>query len=199
LGQSHLIKRCQSGDKQAFEELYQLYCQQALKTAYLISGRRGIAEDIVQEAFIQCFKEIKQLKEPDAFYSWFYKIIIRCGWRMNAKYQNKMIVTGFGENYDTHPDQNSNMDDLVEAKEIYDLIQQALLKLKPPVRAVVVLYYYNDLKIAEISSILGCFQGTIKSRLYTAKKFLEKELKQYFSNEDALPDTNQRKESITNG
>lgn len=87
-----LIKRCQTGDKYAFEELYHLSCHQAIKTAYLISGQRGMAEDIVQEAFIRCYKEIRQLKEPDAFNSWFYKILIRCGWRLLAKNKALSLV-----------------------------------------------------------------------------------------------------------
>nr|WP_243663018.1 sigma factor [Hydrogenispora ethanolica] len=51
-----------------------------------------MAEDIVQEAFIRCYKEIRQLKEPDAFNSWFYKILIRCGWRLLAKNKALSLV-----------------------------------------------------------------------------------------------------------
>ncbi len=196
--QLNLVKRCQNGDKQAFEELYHLYSAQALKTAYLISGHRGVAEDIVQEAFIQCYKEIKQLKEPGAFYAWFYKVLLRCGWRMMAKYQNKNSLTVFLGNYEA-ADGNFYVDDWVEAREVYDLVVKALRKLKAPLRAAVILYYYNNMTIAEIARVLGCVQGTVKSRLHNAKKALEKELRQYFQDVQPLIGREKQKEQIANG
>jgi RNA polymerase sigma factor (sigma-70 family) len=182
LERSDLIKRCQTGDKCAFEELYHLSCHQALKTAYLISGRRGMTEDIVQEAFIQCYKEIRRLKEPDAFNAWFYKILIHCGWRLLAK--NKALSSGSFEIDDTIIDPNFCLDDLVVTREVYEKVQRAMGKLTLPLRAVVILYYYNNMTIREIAKVLGCVQGTVKSRLYNARKLLEKELRPYINNEE---------------
>ncbi len=199
MDQSYLIKRCQVGDKQAFEELYHRYCNQAIKTAYLISGQRGIAEDIVQEAFIQCYKQINQLKEPEAFHAWFYKILIRCGWRMASRNRNGNSRTGLLENYNNIIDRNLWIDDLVETKEAYLRVQQALEKLTTPLRTVVTLYYYNNMSIAEIALALGCVQGTVKSRLHNAKKMLKKEMKRYFSDDDLLVGIEKQKESISNG
>jgi RNA polymerase sigma factor (sigma-70 family) len=177
-----LIKLCQTGDKDAFEELYRLSCHQAIKTAYLISGQRGMAEDIVQEAFIQCYKEIRYLKEPDAFNAWFYKILIRCGWRMLAK--NKVLLSDNFITCDTISNLDFCLDDLVETREVNSQVQQAMKKLTLPLRTVVILYYYNNLTIAEIANVLSCVQGTVKSRLHNARKLLEKELKPYFANKD---------------
>jgi Sigma-70 region 2 len=111
LERSDLIKRCQTGDKYAFEELYKLSCHQAIKTAYLISGQRDMAEDIVQEAFIQCYKEIRKLKEPDAFNSWFYKILIRCGWRLLSK-SRVLLFSNFATD-DAFIDMYFCLDDMV--------------------------------------------------------------------------------------
>lgn len=174
-----LIKRCQTGDKYAFEELYHLSCHQAIKTAYLISGQRGMAEDIVQEAFIRCYKEIRQLKEPDAFNSWFYKILIRCGWRLLVK--NKALSLVFQQTIVI--DKNFCLDDMVETQEVRDRVQKAMGKLTLPLRTVVILYYYNNMTIPEIAMVLGCVQGTVKSRLHNARKLIEKELKPYIDDE----------------
>lgn len=96
-------------------------------------------------------------------------------------------------------DRNFNLEDIVETKEVYDLIQKALMKLTAPMRAAVTLYYYNDMTISEIAVVLDCFQGTVKSRLHNAKKILEKELERYFLTEDIPVSKTQRKESILNG
>jgi RNA polymerase sigma factor (sigma-70 family) len=182
LDQSELVKRCQTGDKNAFEELYHSTCHQALKTAYLISGRRGVAEDIVQEAFIQCYKEIKRLKEPNAFYAWFYKILIRCSWRMLSK--NKALASCCSVSANTVMDLNFCLDDMIETQEIYDQVRLAMEQLTIPLRTVVTLYYYNNLSIAEIAKVLDCVQGTVKSRLHNARKSIEKELMLYFNNDE---------------
>ena len=162
-----LIKRCQLGDLNSYSELYQLYSKNALGTAYLISDRKGIAEDIVQEAFIQCFNKIKSLKIPETFEVWFYKILVRTGWRMVKKYNNFI------------PMDDENMEGLsiginsgLDASETSIIVKEALESLSLPLRTVVILYYFNDMTIKEISEVLGCFQGTVKSRLHNARKQL---------------------------
>jgi RNA polymerase sigma factor (sigma-70 family) len=144
LDQSELVKRCQTGDKNAFEELYHSTCHQALKTAYLISGRRGVAEDIVQEAFIQCYKEIKRLKEPNAFYAWFYKILIRCSWRMLSK--NKALASCCSVSANTVMDLNFCLDDMIETQEIYDQVRLAMEQLTIPLRTVVNVDTFSQLR-----------------------------------------------------
>ncbi|OPY57823.1 MAG: RNA polymerase sigma factor [Pelotomaculum sp. PtaU1.Bin035] len=61
-----LVKRCQSGDVDAFELLIERFGAQAVRIAYLVTGRRDLAEDIAQEAFIQCIYSIKKLKKAIA-------------------------------------------------------------------------------------------------------------------------------------
>ena len=64
-------------------------------------------------------------------------------------------------------------DDLGENRLI---VHEAIENLSPPLKSVVILYYFNGMTIKQISLVLGCFQGTVKSRLHNAKKFLKKEL-----------------------
>lgn len=83
---SALIISCQHGDLKSFAELYKIYSKNALGTAYLIAGSKGIAEDIVQETFIECWKSFQRLQNPATFEVWFYKILVRTGWRMVKRY-----------------------------------------------------------------------------------------------------------------
>lgn len=87
LDETTLVNRCQAGDIEAFSELVERNNKKAIHTAYLITGCRDIAEDIAQEAFIQCFHSIRKLRDTTLFKSWFYKILVRTSWRMvsNAK------------------------------------------------------------------------------------------------------------------
>jgi RNA polymerase sigma factor (sigma-70 family) len=173
LDKTTLIKRCQLGDLESFEQLYKITSKNAMGTAYLIAGHKGIAEDIVQEAFFQCFKEIKNLKDPGTFDVWFYKVLVRLGWKMSAKqrdtvpYESESLEASFFD---------CSLNPLIEAGETRLMVHEAVEKLSLPLKTVVILHYFNDMTIQQISMVLGCFQGTVKSRLHNAKKFLQREL-----------------------
>jgi len=166
VGNTDLIKRCQLGDVNSFSELYQLHKKKALVTAYLISNQKGIAEDIVQESFIECFQKIKTIRNPEAFEAWFYKILVRTGWRMVKKYNYFLLMSDQNmEGLSTTMDFNSELD----TSETNMMVHEALAQLSLPLKTVVILYYFNDMTIEKISKVLGCFPGTVKSRLYNAR------------------------------
>lgn len=68
------------------------------------------------------------------------------------------------------------LDSEISGSENKIIIKCALEKLSLPLKSVVILHYYNDMTIEEISEVLGCFPGTVKSRLHNAKKKLYREL-----------------------
>jgi RNA polymerase sigma factor, sigma-70 family len=167
LDKIELIRKCQLGDLDSFEQLYKFYNKKAFGSAYLISGDKDIAEDIVQETFFQCFKEIKKLKEPLAFDVWFYKTLVRYAWKISSKHKKSIPL----EDID-YESLSSEMD----TRDTKLMLDEAIEKLSPSLKTVIILYYFNDMSIKEISKILGCFQGTVKSRLFNAKKALKKVL-----------------------
>lgn len=171
----NLIQRCKEGDMDAFSNLYERYSKQALRTVYLISGRNDIAEDVVQEAFIKCYKEIKSLKNPETFQAWFYRLLTRIVWRYCSKEKNHLFMEDINDGRDSIAD-SLILSDIAEKDELKEFINQAINKLRMPLKTTIILYYYNELSIKEISKVLGCFQGTVKSRLHNARKLLKKEL-----------------------
>ena len=173
-----IIRRCQLGDMECFEELYKLYLKKAFGTAYIISGQKGLAEDIVQEAFLICFKSIKYLKEPGAFNTWFYRIVVRESWKMTKI--KKSSLENFSDEIISQEVNQSTLDNSVDSLCNKLLLQQAIRSLKLPLKTVLILHYYNDMSIKEISKVLGCFEGTVKSRLFKARKILQKELSPYY-------------------
>ncbi|MBS4538511.1 RNA polymerase sigma factor [Clostridium sp. D2Q-11] len=168
-----LIKSCQQGNLESFEELYKDYSKNALGTAYLIAGHKGIAEDIVQEAFFQCYRKIKNLRDTNAFDVWFYKLLVRIAWKMSSKYKHTVPIEEISYKNTWWKE---SLDAELESRETRIVIHEAIEKLSPPLKSVIILYYFNDMTIKQISRILSCVQGTVKSRLHNAKKILEKEL-----------------------
>jgi RNA polymerase sigma-70 factor (ECF subfamily) len=170
---TNLITRCQLGDVSSFSELYRLYSKKALGTAYLIAGQKSLAEDIVHEAFIQCFKSIKNLKNIETFDIWFYKIVTRTGWSVVRKNKTSLFLEDIEG--DASLVSKSSEDSLDNAETKY-IIYEALGKLSMSLRTVVILHYFNDMAIKDIAKVLGCFEGTVKSRLHNAKKQLKNHL-----------------------
>lgn len=177
LDETTLVNRCQAGDIEAFSELVERNNKKAIHTAYLITGCRDIAEDIAQEAFIQCFHSIRKLRDTTLFKSWFYKILVRTSWRMvsNAK---KMQVIDCTIKGDDIPDYNDFTEN-IEKKHACETIYRIVSALSKPLREVVILYYFNGFSIKEIAYSLNCREGTVKSRLHNARKQIEACMKKY--------------------
>jgi len=188
-----LINRWQAGDVGAFELIVERFSVQAIRTAYLVTGRQDLAEDIVQEAFIQCFYSIKQLKKAEFFKTWFYKILLRTGWKMAAKNKRLLQIDNLDNNCNTVLPQYYNLEESLEKKEAGEAVCQAVGTLSETLRAVVILRYYNDFSISKIAAILCCREGTVKSRLHNARKQIAALLQEKGWNTASSEDNQSRK------
>ncbi|NFG24157.1 sigma-70 family RNA polymerase sigma factor [Clostridium botulinum] len=180
------ISRCKLGDKEAFQELLQTVEKKALATAYFLSGKRGIAEDILQETYMKCFMEIDKLKDPEAFKVWFFRILVRTGWKMSKK-QSMLVPTDItSENEALFYNEKQNEENIIDTYEIKHIVKSAINNLSENLKTVVILYYFNDMSIEEISKVTGCFKATVKSRLFYARGALKKQLGDCFENQNHL-------------
>ena len=156
-----LVRRMAEGDSQAFDRLMEHYYSKLLRVAYLISGSHADSEDIVQETFVLCWTNRKKIKEPEYFGNWLYKTLTREAWRFCRKNRKEQPVEVLEEVMMRSRE-----------KELYEAIRNLPVKQ----RTAVVLYYFNQMSTREIAGIMGCMEGTVKSRLYTARTNLKQEL-----------------------
>ncbi len=176
MNEQELVERLQKKDAEAFDEFYRSYSAQAYRTAYFMLGSREDAEDVVQEAFVQVYLNIHRLRDPAGFRSWFYRSLTRLAWRKGRTSRREIP----DEDIALHADRESSGDSLTDLlqKEERDCIRMAVQRLDEKHRSIVVLYYYNEFSTKQIARITGCLEGTVKSRLYTARKRLERILQQ---------------------
>ena len=170
-----LVKQMIAGDLDAFDRLMELYQPKALRVAYLISGSYADSEDIVQETFVACYVKRREIRNPEAFKSWFYRTLSRNAWRVCRKKKREQPSEELFSEEMKAPGELLN--EMVQ-KEEEELIYQAICSLPIKQRTVVVFYYYNQMPIKEIAKALGCLEGTVKSRLYHAKRKLREILEQ---------------------
>ncbi|MHC1748915.1 MAG: RNA polymerase sigma factor [Cellulosilyticaceae bacterium] len=171
MNETDLIKKVKQGDMQAFEQLFELYKYKAIKTVYLMTGDKDASEDIVQEAFVTCYLSIKTLKTPEYFKTWFFKLLTRTAWRYMKKEKKLVPVEEIAEMIEKQ--QVGIYSDEVEQRESSRLLYQEIEKLEIKLQTTLVLYYYSELSIKEIAKVMGCLEGTVKSRLYTGRNKLK--------------------------
>lgn len=155
----------------ALGELFEIYKNESFKYAYLISGSKHASEDIVQEAFISCYNNVKSLKNPKLFKSWFFKMLTRIAWRYAKKDKRLLPVDNIFEKAD-----EESIDTSIEQylrREENNNLRAEIERLDLKQKTVIVLYYFNGLTVKEIAKIMGCFEGTVKSRLHSARKKLK--------------------------
>lgn len=172
--ETELAVRLKDGDKYAFDLLYEKYKNVLFRMAYLVSGNREDAEDIVQEAFVKCYLHISELKKPEGFRPWLYQIMYRTAYRQCKKNRREITDKDAGSREDV-TDGITSLDRIVKS-ETQRQVKQAVDALDFKHRAVVVLYYYNEMTAKEIAGVLACTEGTVKSRLFYARKKLKAEL-----------------------
>ena len=166
--------RMQQGDEEAFAWLFHGYQNRVLRMAYLISGNYADSEDIVQETFVKCYTYRKHLKDPEKFEPWLYQIMTRTSWRILKKNRREQPAEEIRDEYE--PDQDSAPLESVLRSEEREQLWDAVQGLEIRQRTAVVLYYYNQMSTKEIAKAMGCLEGTVKSRLHTARKNLKDRL-----------------------
>lgn len=174
MDEKELVQRLKGGDKAVFDALYEKYKNILLRMAYLISGQIFDAEDVVQETFVKCFLHIGELKKEEGFRSWLFQILYHTAYRHQKKRGREIPDEQIAIRADA-TDGMTSLDRIIKTeneKQVHDAVQSLDFKH----RAVVVLYYYNEMTAKEIARTLGCTEGTVKSRLFAARKKLRGKL-----------------------
>jgi len=159
--------RCQSGDADAFEDLVAAMERPLLYYAASTTGNQDSGLDVLQEVWIKAFRGISKLKDPGALRSWLYSIThgiavdrIR---RNTARERAEQVEL---EDFQVADEPSFAAEDAAE-------IHQALSELGLKHREVLVLHFLDDLSIAEIAKVVGCSEGTVKSRMHYAKQAMK--------------------------
>lgn len=169
-----LVKRLKEGDKVSFDLLYEKYKNMALHTAYLITGDLSDSEDVVQETFVKVWMHCRELKNEGGFKAWMMRILVRTAYKCGKKRSRELPDEDIMKKADES--QDISFTEEVIAQEEAKRIAAAVKSLPVKQRTVVVLYYYRECSVSEIAGMLGVLEGTVKSRLHTARKILRGKL-----------------------
>ena len=164
-----IANRAKTGDKAAFEELVKLYEKRLYYAALTITGNTADAEDVVQDSFVNAHRYLKHFRGESSFYTWISSIMINNSRRVLKRRKRwYQVATGYIE------EKTKFGDELVKKwKEKDDnlfLVGKTLQVMDPKDRELLYYLFFEDLKYEEVAEILKCSIGTIKSRVFYAKK-----------------------------
>jgi RNA polymerase sigma-70 factor (ECF subfamily) len=183
ISDEELVAASQRGDTKAFEVLILRYQRQIFNLIYQMTRNVEAVEDIGQDVFVAAFKAIKDFKAKSSFFTWLYRIAINhCknylasstrSQDIEARYQREQRSGETSEDYERDPQST------LLAKEFVEHMEEALATLPPEQRLVLALCEFQGLSYQEISEILECPIGTVRSRLSRARTALQEGLGEY--------------------
>jgi RNA polymerase sigma-70 factor (ECF subfamily) len=186
-----LVKRCQAGDTEAFDQLVTRYRTRVFSMIYNMVHNEQDAWDLAQDSFVKAWKSIKRFRGRSSFYTWIYRIVMN----VSIDWLRKKQVKGAGAEFDdaiqlreidpaskTVPKADALPYETMERTEIRRRIENAIAQLSPEHRAVILMKETEEMQYHEIAEALGCSIGTVMSRLFYARKKLQNLLKDVYEN-----------------
>lgn len=177
-----LVLKSQTGDSKALEELYLRHNERVgYYLRRMLNHDPSAAADVQQEVWLKVIRRIGQLKHAEAFVVWLYRIARSRA--LNHRAGSKLFQTLSDETLENLPAEDDEEDRLSPADAAG--IHAAITTLAPPHREVILLRFLEDLPYEHIAEIVGCSVGTVRSRLFYAKRALKPELEKYYDRESS--------------
>lgn len=181
-----IVRQVRDGDVAAFDRLIVKYRERVFGIIYNLTSNREDASDLTQDTFIKAFQAINRFHGNCSFFTWLYKIAVNT--TLTHLRRNRLRNFFSLEKINEEGGSSEVIDKLTDKKgadrdtylkELQEKLNEALQKLSIPHRTVITLFEIDGLSHSEIAEIMGCSEGTVRSRLHYAKQFLQGELGQY--------------------
>ncbi len=175
-----LVEKMKAGSEAAYTELVRRYMKKAYSIAYQFVGNSEDAKDLSQDVFIKIYQSISSFREEYKFFSWFYRILMNHCINFRKKESKFLFNTQELTDYRiSDSSENGLIDEKIQKDELRTEINRAIAKLPLKQREIVILCEIEGLSQREVSEILNMSEGTVRSRLFYARRKLKKYLMNY--------------------
>lgn len=158
---SRLVERFLHGDQEGFEVLYRKYYEKAFSIARGVLMDSDEAADAVQEIFTQVYKHLGRFDQRSKFSTWLFRIAVNRSIQHSRSVKYKKNWVELNERVP----ENQPEDSVIEPR-----VQESLAKLAPQDRAILTLFYWEELSLNEIADSMGIAMNAAKTRLYRARE-----------------------------
>lgn len=185
IDEQQAITRLKQGDLDGMEVLVRHYQVRAVYAAYLIVRDLGLAEDIVQNAFLQAAEKIQQFDERRPFGPWFLRSVINAAIKMDNQ-QKRFVPLDHQQNEDTDPlidwllDPKPGPHQVIETEETRQMVWRALESLSSEQRAAIIMRHFLEMNETEMTQELHRPLTTVRWWLRTARSRLREYLRSFW-------------------
>jgi RNA polymerase sigma-70 factor, ECF subfamily len=170
---SRLAAEARDGNRFAFQQLVTQLEPRVFRMIFYRTRSREDAEDICQDVFLQAYRSLKKLKEPERFASWLFRIAVN---RVNDHHRRQKFRSLFSVLHDTDgeseadppAERESDTMDAIVRKEFWQKVETMLTRLSKMEKEVFLLRFLDDLGLKEIAEVLHKSESTVKTHLYRA-------------------------------
>jgi RNA polymerase sigma-70 factor (ECF subfamily) len=174
-----MIELCRVGDSSAIEDFVQAYQQNVYRLALSILDDSSEAEDATQEVLLAALRSLDSFRGVASLTTWLYSITVNvCRTRTQRHKRRERLIEMLGGILRFYSTRQSTVEEETIQSESDDDLWRAIHSMEEKHRIPIVLRYYHDLSVAEIANILEIPEGTVHSRLNTARRKLHAVLKE---------------------
>jgi RNA polymerase sigma-70 factor (ECF subfamily) len=184
--EQQLVERARQGDLAAYDDLVRRYQERIYATIYHMTSNHEDANDLAQESFIKAFQALNSFKGDSSFFTWVYRIAVNktINFLKQRKARAHLSLDDVDISLENDPDlvalvshQTPRRD--LSLSELHEKLNGAMQKLSDDHRLVIILHDIQGLSHEEISKIMDCNIGTVRSRLFYARQQMQAYLSDY--------------------
>lgn len=168
-----VIEACQAGDREAFRLLFEAWQDRVYSIAYHFCGDATNARDLSQQVFLKLFTSIDQFRFQSEFSTWLYRLVANLCLDDHRRRRRFLPWSAAGE---IEVRERWTVEEKLDRRQMQANVRAAILELKPKLRLVILLKYFEGMSYEEMGEALGCSPGTIASRLNRGHQALARKL-----------------------
>jgi RNA polymerase sigma-70 factor (ECF subfamily) len=192
----HDVAQAQSGDEQAFRRLVERHSRGVFQLAFRLTGSEPDAEDIVQDAFLKAYRELRRFESRSSFRTWLHRVTVNCSYdllRQRPRHKAESLDgdegadpstrgarsgqgAGTGARIEPEAGETSRPDRLAFGAEVQDRVRTAMTLLTPTERTAFVLRHFEGRSLEEIGETLGLRTGATKHSIFRAVQKMRRAL-----------------------
>ena len=188
-----LVRRAKRGDYKAFDLLVLKYQSRIIGISMKFVKDIHIAEDIAQESFIKAYKSLISFREESAFYTWLYRIAANTSKnyltskKRKKEYSESEVFSSEDANVDIFDIPGGDSpEEILAANNLREVIFESLSNLPEDIRTAISLREFEGLSYEEISEVLGCPIGTVRSRIFRGREIIQDKISPLLENNREL-------------
>lgn len=174
-----LVRKAQAGDSNAFAELYVATYQQQYRYAYKYLREEELARDALQETFVQALRNIRRLRDPNLFIAWLNRINFRTCYDMKKAQHSELMDIYNEEHLAVQHSPHGRVEEEVLKIDSSEYIVRQVMNLPLTESQVILMKYYQEMKLDEIAEIMNTSRSSVKRYLRSGRNHLKKILAEF--------------------